>query len=81
MVEGEDPLLFFDRVDKATDQLAMPGFSRSVEEVDRQMLRSLKGTTDTPRIFLLVVLALPTSLHTDCSHVTGLVGRSPVSEH
>ena len=37
MVEGEDPLLFLGRVDKAADQLALLGCSKSVEEVNQHL--------------------------------------------
>ncbi|CAN0528510.1 unnamed protein product, partial [Laminaria digitata] len=38
MVEDEDPLLFLGRVDKAANQLAMLGCSKSVEEVNQHIV-------------------------------------------
>ena len=36
MAEGENPLVFLGRVDKAADELAMLGYSKSVEETHRE---------------------------------------------
>ncbi|CAM9658717.1 unnamed protein product, partial [Laminaria digitata] len=41
MVEDEDPLLFLGRVDKAANQLAMLGCSKSVEKVNQHIVNNL----------------------------------------
>ena len=42
MVEGEDPLLFLGRVDKAADQLALLGCNKRVE-VNQHIVRNLSS--------------------------------------
>ena len=41
MAEGEDPLVFLGRVDKAAHELAMLGCRKSVEEVSRHIVNNL----------------------------------------
>ena len=43
MEEGEDPLVFIGRVDKAADELAMLGCGKSVEEVNRHIVINLSS--------------------------------------
>ncbi|CAN0529868.1 unnamed protein product, partial [Laminaria digitata] len=43
MVEDEDPLLFLGMVDKAANQLAMLGWSKSVEEVNQHIVNNLSS--------------------------------------
>ncbi|CAM9330932.1 unnamed protein product, partial [Laminaria digitata] len=43
MVEDEDPLLFLGRVDKAANQLAMLGCSKSIEEVNQHIVNNLSS--------------------------------------
>ena len=43
MQEGEDPLVFLGRVDKAADELAMLGCAKSVEEVNRHIVNNLSS--------------------------------------
>ena len=43
MEEGEDPLVFLGRVDKAADELAMLGCGKSVEEVNRHIVSNLSS--------------------------------------
>ena len=43
MEEGEDPLVFLGRVDKAADELAMLGCGISVEEVNRHIVTNLSS--------------------------------------
>ena len=41
MAEDENPLLFLGRVDKAAHELAMLGYGKSVEEVNRHIVTNL----------------------------------------
>ena len=43
MTEGEDPLLFLGRVDKAAHKLAMIGWGNSVEEVNRHIVNNVSS--------------------------------------
>ena len=43
MEEGEDPLVFLGRVDKAADELAMLGCGKCVEEVNRHIVTNLSS--------------------------------------
>ena len=43
MTEGEDPLLFLGRVDKAAHKLAMIGWCNSVEEVNRHIVNNVSS--------------------------------------
>ena len=43
MVEGEDPLLFLGRVDKAADKFALLECSKSAEEVNQHIVRNLSS--------------------------------------
>ena len=44
MIEGEDPLLLFGRVEKGADQLALLGCNKkSVEEVNQYVIRNLSS--------------------------------------
>ena len=43
MEEGENSLVFLGRVDKAADELAMLGCSKSVEEVNRHIVNNLSS--------------------------------------
>ena len=43
MEEGEDPLVFLGRVDKAADELAMLGCGKSVKEVNRHIVSNLSS--------------------------------------
>ena len=43
MAEGENPLVFLGRVDKAADELAMLGCSKSAEEVNRHIVNNLSS--------------------------------------
>ena len=43
MEEGEDPLVFLGRVDKAAGELAMLGCRKSVEEVNRHIVSNLSS--------------------------------------
>ena len=43
MVEGDDPLVFLGRVDKAADELAMLGCGKSVGEVNRHIVTNLSS--------------------------------------
>ena len=53
MAEGEDPLLFLGRMDKAADQLALFRCSKSVEEVNQHIATNLSSlyTTQSKSIF------------------------------
>ena len=43
MEEGEDPLVFLGRVDKAADELAMLGCGKRVEEVNSHIVTNLSS--------------------------------------
>ena len=61
MEEGEDPLVFFGRVDKAADELAMLGGGKSVEEVNWHIVINLSSLHTIQRKSILSRPSIPRS--------------------
>ena len=57
MAEGENPLVFLGRVDKAADELAMLGCSKSVEDVNRHIVNNLSSLYTVQSKSILALLS------------------------